>query len=143
MSKIYSHFQLGTHSQHRWHGRRHGGELAAFPHPGEEEQIEEVHAAEHEQHDAHLATERFKHTLGSDDVLGGLQIQRDEADVDEVEADHEQVVHTVGQFRVSLETFDQEDATVFVQGSCDPDGHGDGEYEVEGIAKGDGIHNVG
>jgi len=57
----------------------------------------------------------------------------DKPDVDQVEANHQQMIHTVCQLRVSVKAFDQKDPAILMQSARDPDGHGHGEDEVEGV----------
>lgn len=115
-------------------------ELTALSQAGKDQQVKEVHDAEREQHDAHFPAQDFEHTLRTINRLSSLEVERDEADVDEVKAHDEQVIHTVREFRVALEALDQKDPPVFVQCSGDPDGHGNGQDEVKGIGGDGSIH---
>ena len=117
--------------------------MGAFAHFREDQQVEEVHGPEHQQHDTHLAAQRFKDASCAEHVLRGLQVERDEADVDEVKADDEQVVHAVGQLLVAVEALDEEDAATFVKGPGDPNGEGDGEGQVEALGEDGFVHWVG
>ena len=131
--------------QVRLHGRRQmRGEVSretAFTHAREDVEVEEVHEAQHEQHEADLGAEALHSLLG---VAGGdavAQGQGDVTDVDEVEADDEEVVDVVGQFGVSPEAVDEEDASVAVEGARHPDGEGDADGEVGEVSPNDEVHN--
>src|SRR6218665_2462789 len=95
--------------QHGRYRRRHVGQLTALTHAGEEVEIEEVHESQHQQHDAHLSTEDLKHTLGSSYRFPCFQVQRDKADVHQIKTHHEQVVDTICQFMISMETLHEKD----------------------------------
>src|ERR1700731_4185429 len=86
-------------------GRRHGAAraLRAAAYAGEDVEIEEVHAAEDEQDHPHFVAEQFNGGARCVDDLGGLQGEGDETDVDQVEADDQQMVDRVGQFAVAGE----------------------------------------
>ncbi len=104
----------------------------------EVEEIEEVHRAEHEHHDAELGAEEFNHRLRAGGFLAITQGHGDEPDVDQVESDDEQVVDRVGHGVVAAKGLHEEDAAVAVERSRDPDGHGDGDREIEEVG-GDGV----
>jgi len=77
---------------------------------GNHHHVEEVHQAEHEQADAHTRTDLRDQADGID--LPAVQAVADEAQVDQVEPDHQQAVGRRGQFLVLAETADQEDLAV-------------------------------
>ena len=80
------------HAALRRDGRRRGVQQRPAAHPGEYRQVEEVHRAQHQQDDAFLRAQRFEDALQVGDFVVGLQREADEADVDQVESDDEQVV---------------------------------------------------
>src|SRR5215468_4150667 len=72
--------------------RRHNLQESAPAHFRKHKDVEEMHDAEHQHDHANLATDRFEHfanIFGSDALL---QCQRDVADVDEIEANHKEVI---------------------------------------------------
>ena len=107
--------------------------FVSLPHFDEEEDVEEVHSAEDKENEADLGSEDLEDILVIDDRLEDLQIEDNEAEVDEVKADDEQVVDAVGEFFVSLTAIDQKDAAVFVQGSGNPNRERQGDGEIESI----------
>src|SRR3954469_13520150 len=72
-------------------GRR-GAHQAAAAHPGEDEEIEEMHSAENQQHDADLCTEALEDGLEAGRAVARFEAKRHEADIDEIEADDEEVI---------------------------------------------------
>src|SRR5258708_5010752 len=89
---------------------RGAGELGeATAEPAEDEQVEEVHAAEQQQHSSDLAGQGFDGIPEVGDLVAELEDEGDVPQVDEVEADPEQVVHGVGQLDLAAEHVHQED----------------------------------
>src|ERR1041385_8436003 len=80
---------------------------AAPAHATEDEQVEEVHAAEHDQNHADLDRERFHCFLRREDDVAELQRQADVAEVDEIEADDEQVIDRIGEGFVAVKDVDE------------------------------------
>ena len=101
--------------------------------PLEEEEVEEVHAAEHEQDGADFRSEGFEHIGDRGDLGADLEEVADESEVHEVEPDDEEVVDTVGEFRFIIEALDKEWPTALGEGACDPDGQRDADEQVEGV----------
>ena len=71
--------------------------------------------------------------LGRADDVAELQGQADVTEVDEIEADDEQVIDGVGEGFVAVEDVDEEDSSVFVEGASDPDGQGDADGQVNQV----------
>jgi len=88
-----------------------------------------VHGAQHHQHHAHLPADALDRHDAVSRFVVQLEEQADKADVDQVEADHEQVIDAVRDALV-VEGLDQEDAAITAQGLGDPDGQGDGDGQV-------------
>ena len=65
---------------------------------GEVEDVEEVHRSNHHQHHADFKADEFDRFDGVLRFLCHAQEQADEADVDQIETNHEQMIHTVGHF---------------------------------------------
>src|SRR5690349_6448656 len=78
----------------RLHVNRFGRALAPFR---DDEDVEEVHRAEHEQHEADLRAQEFDGFLRRDRLVAELQRERHVAHVDQVKADDEQVIDGVGE----------------------------------------------
>ena len=108
----------------------------------EVEHVEEVHDPEHEEDDAELGAHEFKGGLRGLRLGSKAQREDDEADVDEVEADHEEVVYGVGHVFASAEGLDEEDTAVAMQGAGDPDGERDAQREIDDVAKDGNIHGM-
>jgi len=54
-----------------------------------------MHAAQHQENDTHFTAQRFKDALCTCNRLGRFQIERNQADLDQVKADDEQMVHAI------------------------------------------------
>lgn len=107
------------------------------PHPGKNEDVEEVHHAENEKHDAHFLAQCFENVLGYGDLSSDLQVESDEADIDEVKANNQQMIHAVGEFLISLETVDEEDSTIAMKGLGDPNGEHQAQHKIDGVGDDD------
>ena len=92
---------------------------------GDRAHVEEMHAAQHQHGEADLGAEEADRFGIAGRFLAQAERQGDEADIDEVEADDEQMVGRSGQLRIMAETLDQEDLAIFRQGARDPDGDGE------------------
>lgn len=111
--------------------RAAGGALA---HAGEDEDVEEVHGSKDEGDDTEFDALELDHLADVAERVGGLEGDGDVADVDEVEADDEELVDGVGEGGVAVEGVEEEDASVAVQGACDPNGEAEAKDEVEEVA---------
>ncbi len=124
-------------------GRRAGGVfgLAALAaHFVEVEHVEEVHRAEDEQDDAELRAHELEGLLRGGGLGAVAQRQDDEAHVDEVETDHEEVVDGVGHGLVAAKGLHEEDAAVAMERARDPNGQGDADDEVNKVAEDGDVH---
>ena len=117
---------VGTH-------RRMVTRQRAPSHATEDEEIEEVHAAEHEQHHAYLHRQGFNTLFSAGDRVAEFQGEADVAEVNEVKADDEQVIDGIGEGVVAVEDVDEEDAAVFMEGPSHPDGQGNAEGQVNQV----------
>ncbi|HJS25014.1 MAG TPA: hypothetical protein VJ751_11720 [Pyrinomonadaceae bacterium] len=105
----------------------------ATSHAAEDEEVEEVHPAEDEEHQAYFDGQGFNALLRRADDVAELQGQANVAEVDQIEADDEQVIDGVGEGFVAMEDVDEEDSSVFVEGTGDPDGQGDADGQVNQV----------
>jgi hypothetical protein len=112
----------------------------ALPHAAEDIEIEEVHGAKHEENDADLRAQNFNGGVRSDRLFGALQGEHDETDIDEIEADEQEVIDGVGKRLVAVEGIDEKNAAMFVKRMADPNGQGDTDAEVDDIGGDDGAH---
>ena len=92
--------------------------------------IEEVKHAEHDQNQADVRRLVHDELLERVDGFFGAHPQEHEAHVDEVEADHQQVVRGHGDLHVPVESPDQERQAVSAQGAGDVDGDEDAQGQV-------------
>src|SRR5438105_4684049 len=100
---------------------RHDDFLAKRPaNHVEDEQVEEMHRAEHEQRDAQPARRLLDHVRRGGGGPARVDEKRHSAEVDQVEADDEQVVDRVGEAFL-FEDGHQEGAAAAVEGTADPD----------------------
>src|SRR5687767_9545282 len=102
--------------------------------------VEKVHATQHDDDQANFCTEKLYrfHCISR---LGAVaQRQRDKANVDQIEADQEQVVDRIRQGFPPLEILNQEDAAVLVEAASHPNGDSKTEDHVDTI--GDDHHCV-
>jgi len=94
----------------------------ALPHAAEEEEIEEVEYAEDDENGADFVAEEFDEGTAGLDLEFGAEGGDDPTEVEEVEADDEEVVDGVGEGVVAVEGVDEEGSAVAVEGTGDPDG---------------------
>ncbi len=81
---------------------RHPLQKGASAHFGEDEDVEEMHAAEHEHHYADFTTDCLKHSAEICGRNALSQSKRDVADIDEIKANNEQMVDRIGQLFVAV-----------------------------------------
>ena len=91
---------------------RHFGAEALAAHFVEVEHIEEMHRAEDEEDEAELGTEELNHGLEGVGLFAVTERERDEAEVDEIEADDEQVVDRGGHGFAAAKRLNEEDVAV-------------------------------
>ena len=70
---------------------------------------------------------------GGVEIVIGAQRHHDPPDVDEVEADDEQVIDGVGEHFIAVERLDEKGAAVLVQRSGYPDRDRNRNHEIDGI----------
>ena len=63
-------------------------------------QIKEMHHSQHHKHQPDLVADQFNCLACIDDGGGCLQSQRNIADVDQIKADHQQMIHGIGQLHI-------------------------------------------
>jgi hypothetical protein len=125
-----------------WNGWGFVLEAGAFPHFIEEKDIEEVHRAEDEEDGADFGAELFEDLTEGIERNAQFEEEGDEAEIDEVEADEEEVVDAVGELGIAVEGIHEKDTAVFMEGPGDPDGGGDGDGEVEAVGEDGVIHGL-
>lgn len=119
--------------QDGWHDGTAFQARPLLPHFVEIEEIEEMHSPEHQQHDPEFGAEEFQHALEIERLRSVPQGGRDEADVDEIKSDHEQMIHRIGHFFVAPKGLDEKHPPVAMERARDPDGHGDRNGQIEEI----------
>ena len=117
--------------------------FALFASASEEVDVEEVHRAKDEKHDSDFIGKSLEDILGIHHRLSHFEVESDEADVDEVEANDEEVVDAIGHVFVIAKALHEKDATVFVEGFGDPNRQWNGNQEVEGVGEDERIHCFG
>lgn len=114
----------------------------AAAHSAEDCQVKEMHPAEHEKNEADFRAELLQRRLGVQSGGAVLQGQSDEADVDKVEANDQEMVHRIGQLLISVKALDKEHAAVFVESACDPHGEADADEQVCDIGGDNPVHII-
>ena len=100
-----------------------------------------MHHAEDQQDDSDLVAEHFDRSDQIDRLLIGPKNECDVPDVDEVEADHQKMIHGIGERVVAVERVEEKDAAITVQRSCDPHRYGQGDGQVDEIALDDHVRS--
>ena len=111
-----------------------------FPHAIKIKHIEEVHESQDQQDHAELGGNvlyTLHQRLGFSAIL---QVQQDETDVNEIKANHQQVVYRVSHLFLIFEGIQEKDTPVIVQRACHPDGHGDADDRVGNVDVNGGCH---
>ena len=111
-------------------------------HTIEDVEVEEVHAAEHDEHDADFTGEGFDAGADGGDLVSHLQRETDEAEVDEVEADDEEVIDGIGERSVSRKHVDKEEDAIPVERPPDPDCEQDADGQVDEVGGDEGVHRA-
>ena len=109
-------------------------------HFDEEEDVEEVHASQHQKNETDLGSEDFEDVLVINHRLEYFEKVDDEAEVDEIEPDDEQMVNAVGEVFAALAAIDQENPAVFMKGAGHPDRERQGDDKIEGVSEKNWIH---
>src|SRR5215213_4955755 len=92
-----------------------------------------MHSAEDEKHHADFDGKGFNALFSRLDGVAEFQGQADVAEIDQVKADDEQVIDGVSEGFVAVKDVNEEDASVFVEGTGYPDGQRDAENEVDQV----------
>ncbi len=108
-------------------------EQRALPHLREDVEVEEVHATEDEQHGTDLGAQRLDQLLHIGRLVAILQREGDVADINEIEADDEQMIDRVGQRLIAVKGIDKEETAILVQRAGDPDGEGHADEEIKNV----------
>jgi hypothetical protein len=106
----------------------------------EVEHVEKMHAAQDQEDHADLGAEVLE---GFDDIPGMLAVlecEGYEADVDQVEADDQQMVDAVGHRLVAVERIDQEDPAVLVQRPGHPDRQPEAHQDIDTVRTDHQVH---
>lgn len=106
----------------------------AAAHAAEDEEVEEVHRTKHYQHHSNLDGESLNALLCVVDCVAKLESQGNVTEIDEVEADYQQVIDGVGQRLVAVEDIHQKDAAILVERARYPDGQGDANRQVNQVS---------
>ncbi|ELP63452.1 hypothetical protein STRTUCAR8_06944 [Streptomyces turgidiscabies Car8] len=99
-----------------------------------------MHDTEHQQHDPELGRERLEHLPGGADVPVPAQIEGDEPEVDEIEADDEQMVDGIGELLVPPQHIGDEDPPIAAEGARHPDGQPDADQQVDDVCDDCEVH---
>ena len=114
-----------------------------LPHLGKDEEIEEVHESQNQQYPADFGAQRFQYTLQVGRFVVRFERQRDEAEVDQVKADEEQMIDRIGEGLVPEETIDEKNASVLMQRLRHPDGEQDADEQIGDVGPDGGCHRCG
>src|SRR5271156_5764380 len=96
-----------------------------------------MHRAQHEQYDAELVTDQFNSRPSRLHLSAGSQGERHIADVDEIKADHKQVIDGIRQLTVAVEGIDEKTTAVVPERLGHPDRHGQTDSKICDIADND------
>src|SRR3954462_5955741 len=103
--------------------------------------VGEVHDADHQSDTTDLGRQQLHDTAAVIDLVGRGHEERDVAEVQQVEADDQQLVDGVSQSVVTVEDVDQEDLAVPAQGPGHPDGERHGDGEVQQVSENGQVHD--
>lgn len=113
-----------------------------FPHFRKHQQIEEMHPAENEEHDSHLLAECFQNSLQIQRHVSLSQSQADIPDINQVEADDEEVIDGVSQGLITMKRVHQEHSAILVERFGHPDGESHADDEIDDVGPDDRFHMV-
>ena len=99
-----------------------------------------MHGTEHEENDTHFSTQGFKNPLRGVHGNSELKETRHKSQVDQVETDHQQVIHAVGQRFILVKAIDEKDPAILRQGSRDPNGETDAQDQVKAVSEDGVVH---
>ena len=125
----------------RRHRRRCGLQKSAATHSREHEDVKEMHAAEHQHDDADFATDRFKYFPKICRCNSLFQSERNVADVDKIEANHQEMIDGPGLLCVSVKRINQKNAAILVERLRDPDGERNAQRDVDDVSPNDWSHD--
>src|SRR3954470_13403412 len=103
--------------------------------------VGEVHDADHEGDTTDLGRQQLHDAATGIDLVGRGHEERDVAEVQQVEADDQQLVHRVSQTVVAVEDVDQEDLAVPAKGPGHPDGERHGDGQVQQVSENGQVHD--
>ncbi len=106
----------------------------------EDDQVDEVHHAEDEQDQADFGAEDFDAVLEVGWAVAVAEGEGDVADVDQVEADDQQVVDRFSDGSVSAKGFDEEDRAALEKRSRDPDGQEYADAKISQVSPNHDVH---
>ncbi|VXC96922.1 hypothetical protein SPHINGOAX6_70656 [Sphingomonas sp. AX6] len=95
--------------------------------------VEEVHHADHQHRQSDLCAEKAHRIRQRFGFGAKAERQGDEADIDEVEADDEQMIGRAGELAIMPETLGQKDFAIARQRARDPDRDADGDCQIEEV----------
>src|SRR4051794_4925485 len=103
--------------------------------------VGEVHDTDHQSDTTDLGRQQLHDTAAVIDLVGRRHKERDVAEVQQVEADDQQLVDGVSQSVVAVEDVDQEDLTVPAKGPGHPNGERHGDGEVQQVREDGQVHD--
>src|SRR5688572_4985898 len=113
--------------------RREAAQQPRAPEFDQHHHVEEVHCTKHDHGEADLGAEKLDR-LDRVGWLGAVfEGKGDEADVDQIEADEEQMIDRVRKRLVAFEILDQKYPAVAIQRASDPDRNRQADHDVSGI----------
>ena len=96
-----------------------------------------MHDAEDKENDADLMAENLDRFHQIARFLIGAQHERDVANVDQIEADHQQMIDGIGKGVIAVKCIEKKNAAATMQRVCDPHGDGETDCQVDEIALND------
>src|SRR4051794_40941483 len=103
--------------------------------------VGEVHDTDHEGDSTDLGRQQLHDTAAGLDLVGRGHEEGDVAEVQQVEADDQQLVDGVSQSVVAVEYVDQEDLAVPAKGPSHPNGERHGDGEVQQVREDGQVHD--
>src|SRR4029079_8181710 len=105
----------------------------AATHATKDEQVEEMHPAQNDQDHPDFDRECFNSFLCVVDYVAKFQGQGHIAEVNEVKADDQQMIHGIRECLVAVKDVHEKDSAVFVECPGDPDGQGDTDRQIDEV----------
>ena len=100
-----------------------------------------MHPAQDEQHGPDFDRQSLDSLLRGGNDVAKLKRHAHIAEIDQVEADYQQMIDRVGQWFVPVKDVNQKDAPVFVQGVGDPDGQGNTDSQISQVSCDFDVHS--